>query len=119
VQYPAGSAIVLEVNAGGNFDVDVMNAAPPFSAPIQRTTNPAFDGTPDFNGVGANSVGSVLFTSRLAAPEDLLIDVSETDVRAQVRLPQSGTRLRQFHLRQSHPDWLRAGRPTAEPGCPD
>jgi TolB protein len=38
-------------------------------------------GSPDFNGVGANSIGSVLFTVRATSPEDILITVSDTDVR--------------------------------------
>jgi Tol biopolymer transport system component len=40
-------------------------------------------GTPDFNGAGAQSVGSALFKVRAPAPEDGLIDVSLTDVRCQ------------------------------------
>jgi hypothetical protein len=38
-------------------------------------------GTPDFNGEGANSIGYVLFKVRTTAPEDILITVSDTDVR--------------------------------------
>jgi Tol biopolymer transport system component len=38
-------------------------------------------GTPDFNGQGANSIGSVLFRVHPAAPEDTTIAVSYTDVR--------------------------------------
>jgi hypothetical protein len=38
-------------------------------------------GTPDSNGQGAGSVGSVLFKVRTAAPEDITIAVSNTDVR--------------------------------------
>ena len=38
-------------------------------------------GTPDFNGAAANSVGSVLFKVRVTTPEDILITVSDTDVR--------------------------------------
>jgi dipeptidyl aminopeptidase/acylaminoacyl peptidase len=38
-------------------------------------------GTPDYNGQGANSVGSVLFKVRTTAPEDDTIAVSLSDVR--------------------------------------
>jgi WD40-like Beta Propeller Repeat len=38
-------------------------------------------GAPDYNGVGANSIGSVLFRVRATSPEDILIAVSDTDVR--------------------------------------
>jgi TolB protein len=40
-------------------------------------------GSPDFNGVGANSVGSVVFKVKTTMPEDGLIDLSLTDVRCQ------------------------------------
>jgi TolB protein len=40
-------------------------------------------GTPDFNGAGANSIGSVLFRAKATAPENGLINVSLTDVRCQ------------------------------------
>jgi hypothetical protein len=38
-------------------------------------------GSPDFNGVGANSIGSVLFKVRTTTPEDISIAVNDTDVR--------------------------------------
>jgi hypothetical protein len=38
-------------------------------------------GTPDFNGQAANSIGSVLFRVRGTSPEDILINVNDTDVR--------------------------------------
>jgi hypothetical protein len=38
-------------------------------------------GTPDFNGAGANNIGSVIFSVRTITPEDIMIAVSDTDVR--------------------------------------
>jgi hypothetical protein len=38
-------------------------------------------GTPDFNGVAANSIGSVLFRVTTTTPEDITINISDTDVR--------------------------------------
>jgi hypothetical protein len=38
-------------------------------------------GTPDFNGAGANAVGSMLFKALPTTPGDISIDVSLTDVR--------------------------------------
>lgn len=38
-------------------------------------------GSPEFNGVGANSIGYVLFKVKSTAPEDGTIDVSLSDVR--------------------------------------
>jgi hypothetical protein len=40
-------------------------------------------GSPEFNGVGANMIGSVLFRAKATVPEDGLISVSLTDVRCQ------------------------------------
>ncbi len=41
-------------------------------------------GTPDSNGAGAHSIGSVLLSVKTSAPADLLISVSTTDVRCQL-----------------------------------
>jgi WD40-like Beta Propeller Repeat len=63
---------------------NTTHAAPlasPSCNPPQATSSFLTVGTPDFNGLGAGSIGSVLFRVQLTAPEDGLIDVSMTDVR--------------------------------------
>jgi hypothetical protein len=63
---------------------NTTHAAPlafPSCNPPQPTSSFLTVGTPDFNGQGARSVGSVRFDVVLGPPEDGLINVSITDVR--------------------------------------
>jgi Tol biopolymer transport system component len=52
-------------------------------SPPEATSSFLTVGTPDFNGQGAGSLGSVLFNVKPTAPPDGLINVSLTDVRCQ------------------------------------
>jgi hypothetical protein len=49
--------------------------------PPVQTSNFLTVGTPDANGVGANSIGSVKLVVKSTSPEDILITVSISDVR--------------------------------------
>jgi hypothetical protein len=55
-------------------------AFPSCNPPVQ-SSNFLTVGTPDNNGAGANSVGSVLLKVKTTSPEDVLITASGTDVR--------------------------------------
>jgi len=55
-------------------------AFPSCNPPVQ-SSNYLTVGTPDANGAGANSVGSILLRVKATSPEDVLIDSSGTDVR--------------------------------------
>jgi len=55
-------------------------AFPSCNPPVQAS-NYLTIGTPDANGAGANSVGSVLLRVKSSSPEDVLINSTGTDVR--------------------------------------
>jgi hypothetical protein len=55
---------------------------PSCNPPVQ-TSSFLTVGTPDANGAGANSIGSILLRVKTTSPEDVLIDSSITDVRCQ------------------------------------
>src|SRR2546429_1978516 len=55
-------------------------AFPSCNPPVQ-SSNYLTVGTPDANGAGANSVGSVLLRVKSTSPEDVLINSTGTDVR--------------------------------------
>jgi hypothetical protein len=55
-------------------------AFPSCNPPVQ-TSNFLTVGSPDANGAGANSVGSLLLRVKASSPEDVLINASITDVR--------------------------------------
>jgi hypothetical protein len=57
-------------------------AFPSCNPPVQ-SSNFLTVGTPDANGAGANSVGSILLKVKATSPEDVLISSSITDVRCQ------------------------------------
>ena len=57
-------------------------AFPSCNPPVQASSFLTV-GTPDNNGAGANSVGSILLRVKATSPEDVLIDSSITDVRCQ------------------------------------
>jgi hypothetical protein len=57
-------------------------AFPSCNPPVQ-SSNFLTVGTPDANGAGANSVGSILLKVKATSPEDVLITSSITDVRCQ------------------------------------
>jgi len=57
-------------------------AFPSCNPPVQ-TSNFLTVGSPDANGAGANSVGSILLRVKATSPEDVLINASITDVRCQ------------------------------------
>jgi hypothetical protein len=53
----------------------------PSCAPPVQSSNFLTVGTPDNNGAGANSVGSILLKVKATSPEDVLITSSTSDVR--------------------------------------
>ena len=57
-------------------------AFPSCNPPVQSSSFLTL-GTPDANGAGANSVGSVLLRVKATSPEDVLINSTITDVRCQ------------------------------------
>jgi hypothetical protein len=57
-------------------------AFPSCNPPVQ-SSNFLTVGTPDANGAGANSVGSILLKVKATSPEDVIIQSSITDVRCQ------------------------------------
>jgi hypothetical protein len=61
-------------------------AFPSCNPPVQSSTYLTL-GTPDANGAGANSVGSILLRVKATSPEDVLINSTITDVRC---LPAGG-----------------------------
>jgi hypothetical protein len=63
--------------------------AHPSCAPPAQASPFLTVGTPDSNGAGANAIGSVLYRVKIGTPNDVLVDVSTTDVRC--KLPVSTT----------------------------
>ena len=57
-------------------------AFPSCNPPVQSSSFLTL-GTPDANGAGANSVGSILLRVKASSPEDVLINSSISDVRCQ------------------------------------
>ena len=57
-------------------------AFPSCNPPVQSSSFLTL-GTPDANGAGANSVGSILLRVKATSPEDVLINSTITDVRCQ------------------------------------
>jgi hypothetical protein len=55
-------------------------AFPSCNPPVQASSYLTV-GTPDANGAGANSVGSILLKVKATSPEDVLVNASVTDVR--------------------------------------